>query len=79
MAIAMRVAAAFVATCPQVIVFGIVSLIILEHGMGFEPMNNGFAVRRVSHFATRAYCRLQFQQKSKTHCILAVGSTKLAY
>lgn len=27
----------------------------LEHGMGFEPMNNGFAGRRVSHFATRAH------------------------
>jgi hypothetical protein len=28
---------------------------ILEHGMGFEPMCNGFAGRRVSHFATRAH------------------------
>ncbi len=26
--------------------------------MGFEPMNNGFAGRRVSHFATRAYVGL---------------------
>ena len=26
----------------------------LEHGMGFEPTNSGFAGRRVSHFATRA-------------------------
>ena len=25
--------------------------------MGFEPMNNGFAGRRVSHFATRAHFR----------------------
>jgi hypothetical protein len=39
----------------------------MEHGMGFEPMYNGFAGRRVSHFATRA-------QKHKTHlplCLLA--------
>lgn len=37
--------------------------------MGFEPMYNGFAGRRVGHFATRA-------QKHKTHqpaCLLAVG------
>jgi hypothetical protein len=26
----------------------------LEHRMGVEPMNNGFAGRRVSHFATCA-------------------------
>jgi hypothetical protein len=32
--------------------------------MGFEPMNNGFAGRRVSHFATRAHCCL----KHETHC-----------
>ena len=25
--------------------------------MGFEPMYNGFAGRRVSHFATRAHLR----------------------
>jgi hypothetical protein len=31
---------------------------MLEHGMGFEPMNNGFAGRRVSHFATRAHLGL---------------------
>ena len=45
--------------------------------MGFEPMNNGFAGRRVSHFATRARFGLQitFAQKHKTHCALAVDST----
>jgi hypothetical protein len=26
----------------------------LEHRMGFEPMNTGFADQRVSHFATGA-------------------------
>ena len=38
--------------------------------MGFEPMNNGFAGRRVSHFATRAHIgsRLIAAQKHKTHC-----------
>ena len=30
----------------------------LEHGMGFEPMYNGFAGRRVCHFAIRAHCVL---------------------
>jgi hypothetical protein len=29
-------------------------LILLEHRMGFEPMNTGFADQRVSHFATGA-------------------------
>ena len=50
----------------------------LERGMGFEPMNNGFAGRRVSHFATRTRLGLQltFAQKHKTHCALAVGSTE---
>jgi hypothetical protein len=49
----------------------------LEHGMGFEPMNNGFAGRRVSHFATRAHVGLLMiaAQKHKTHYHLAVGST----
>jgi hypothetical protein len=28
----------------------------LEHRMGFEPMNTGFADQRVSHFAIGAYC-----------------------
>jgi hypothetical protein len=27
---------------------------LLEHRMGFEPMNTGFADQRVSHFATGA-------------------------
>jgi hypothetical protein len=38
--------------------------------MGFEPMYNGFAGRRVSHFATRAHIgpRLIAAQKHKTHC-----------
>jgi hypothetical protein len=26
----------------------------MEHRMGFEPMNTGFADQRVSHFATGA-------------------------
>ena len=30
---------------------------LLEHRMGFEPMNTGFADQRVSHFATGASCR----------------------
>jgi hypothetical protein len=30
---------------------------ILEHRMGFEPMNTGFADQRVSHFATGALIR----------------------
>jgi hypothetical protein len=29
----------------------------LEHRMGFEPMNTGFADQRVSHFATGAHLR----------------------
>jgi hypothetical protein len=46
--------------------------------MGFEPMYNGFAGRRVSHFATRAHVeqRLIVAHKHKTHCRLAVGSTE---
>jgi hypothetical protein len=28
---------------------------VLEHRMGFEPMNTGFADQRVSHFATGAH------------------------
>jgi hypothetical protein len=51
--------------------------------MGFEPMNNGFAGRRVSHFATRAHldCVARYfdlaPPKDETHCLLAVGSTRL--
>ncbi len=30
----------------------------LEHRMGFEPMNTGFADQRVSHFAIGAYTSL---------------------
>ena len=30
---------------------------LLEHRMGFEPMNTGFADQRVSHFATGAHAR----------------------
>jgi hypothetical protein len=43
--------------------------------MGFEPMNNGFAGRRVSHFATCAHIRprLIAAPKHKTHYRLAVG------
>jgi hypothetical protein len=46
--------------------------------MGVEPMNNGFAGRRVSHFATRTQLGIHhtFIQKHKTHCALAVGSTE---
>jgi hypothetical protein len=47
--------------------------------MGFEPMNNGFAGRRVSHFATRAYlvfASVNYAQMQKTHCHLAVGFDK---
>jgi hypothetical protein len=49
--------------------------------MGFEPMYNGFAGRRVSHFAIRAHTWLPFllpcALKHETHCCLAVGSTRL--
>ena len=39
----------------------------LEHRMGFEPMHNGFAGRRVSHFATRAHVRFAvFRRKLKS-------------
>jgi hypothetical protein len=38
---------------------------LLEHRMGFEPMNTGFADQRVSHFAIGAH-RLRFE--SKPHC-----------
>ncbi len=31
----------------------------LEHRMGFEPMNTGFADQRVSHFATGARAATQ--------------------
>ena len=34
--------------------------------MGFEPMNNGFAGRRVSHFATRAHLGLPMITVQKT-------------
>ena len=39
--------------------------------MGFEPMNNGFAGRRVSHFATRAHIGrlLHCALKHETHCV----------
>ena len=41
-------------------------------------MHNGFAGRRVSHFATRAhYGHAVSTQKHKTHCTLAVGSTEI--
>src|ERR1035437_1528941 len=33
------------------------SFILLEHRMGFEPMNTGFADQRVSLFAIGASCR----------------------
>jgi hypothetical protein len=50
---------------------------ILEHGMGFEPMNNGFAGRRVSHFATRARMGLfDCCPKTRNPLLLAVGSTE---
>ncbi len=50
--------------------------------MGFEPMNNGFAGRRVSHFATRAHHNYSAltstsRPKDETHYLLAVGSTRL--
>jgi hypothetical protein len=45
----------------------------LEHGMGFEPMNNGFAGRRVSHFATRAHVELSAVPPQKKNP-LPVGS-----
>jgi hypothetical protein len=32
--------------------------ILLEHRMGFEPMNTGFADQRVSHFAIGAHALL---------------------
>ena len=35
-------------------------LTILEHRMGVEPMNTGFADQRVSHFATGARVRHTF-------------------
>ncbi len=36
---------------------GQVSSVFLEHRMGFEPMNTGFADQRVSHFAIGAHTR----------------------
>jgi hypothetical protein len=32
---------------------------LLEHRMGFEPMNTGFADQRVSHFAIGAHIATQ--------------------
>ncbi len=34
--------------------------------MGFEPMNNGFAGRRVSHFATRAHIGIKCNSPENT-------------
>lgn len=34
--------------------------------MGIEPMNNGFAGRRVSHFATRAHLLFYIFQYLRT-------------
>ena len=42
--------------------------------MGFEPMNNGFAGRRVSHFATRAHAGLLLHCSPKTQNPLPSGS-----
>ena len=37
---------------------------LLEHRMGFEPMNTGFADQRVSHFAIGAHrCQLNLQAR----------------
>jgi hypothetical protein len=38
---------------------------ILEHRMGFEPMNTGFADQRVSHFAIGAHARYAIAQRGK--------------
>ena len=42
--------------------------------MGFEPMNNGFAGRRVSHFATRAHLWAFAALRPKTRNPLRSGS-----
>ena len=47
--------------------------------MGFEPMNNGFAGRRVSHFATRAHRGHIPTPKTQNPLRLAVGSTETCY
>ena len=39
--------------------------------MGVEPMNNGFAGRRVSHFATGAHIRSFCPQKRKARLSIA--------
>jgi hypothetical protein len=36
---------------------GVSNKSLLEHRMGFEPMNTGFADQRVSHFAIGAHAR----------------------
>jgi hypothetical protein len=38
--------------------------ILLEHRMGVEPMNTGFADQRVSHFATGAQSAVQSESHS---------------
>ncbi len=45
----------------------------LEHRMGFEPMNTGFADRRVSHFAIGAFVEAE-QRKPTRPLRLRVGS-----
>ena len=44
--------------------------IYLEHRMGVEPMNTGFADQRVSHFATGAHptAGLELGQQSYNSC-----------
>ncbi len=69
MHIAMRRRLAITILCPLVV--GVFVIVYsppdarpeskLEHGMGFEPMNNGFAGRRVSHFAIRARMKTLFR------------------
>jgi hypothetical protein len=45
---------------------------ILEHRMGFEPMNTGFADQRVSHFAIGARDSRALPESASTHaeCLL---------
>ena len=40
----------------------------MEHRMGFEPMNTGFADQRVSHFATGAHGPAALRCCGRTFC-----------
>jgi len=45
--------------------------ILLEHRMGFEPMNTGFADQRVSHFAIGASGVILSESAADLHRVIA--------